>query len=69
MTPIEKKRLVSALAQFCAGNQVAKSISLQMCPSIAGYEKDWVAVRGAIPTISGYPTVKEAEEAIEKFLE
>lgn len=66
--PEQKKRLIAALAAFCVGNQVAKGISLQMPPSITGFEKDWVAVRSSIPTLRGYPTVEEAEKTIAEFL-
>ncbi len=68
MKPEQKKQFIAALAEFCVGNQVAKGISLQMPPSIAGFEKNWVAVRSAIPTLRGYPTVAEAEKAISEFL-
>ncbi len=64
----QKKEFIRAVAEFCAGNQVAKGISLQMQPGIAGFEKDWIAVRNSIPALRGYPTVAEAEEIINKFL-
>jgi hypothetical protein len=72
-----RTRLVKALAKFIAGDQAAKSISLQVegqrkGTGLAGlmpsWGREWVDVRSAVPIISGYPSVEEAEELLAKFL-
>jgi hypothetical protein len=62
----EGKRLfVRALAEFLAGDQARKSIELEMGRPHA---LEWAALRHR-SSLSGYPTVDEAERALTEFLE
>jgi hypothetical protein len=63
---------VKALAEFLAGNQAAKSISLQVeceskLPRPVNWAQEWAKLRGTTP-LFGYPSVDEAEKEIRRFL-
>jgi hypothetical protein len=61
----KKKVFIRVLAEYLAGpQQVGKSIELQMGKASA---KEWLALRSATP-LFGYPTVKDAEKTLAKFL-
>jgi len=59
-----KREFTKVLAGFLAGDQVAKSIWLQMGKPLA---QEWANLRASTP-LSGYPTVKEAEQLLKEFL-
>ena len=62
----ERKRIfIRRLAEFLVGDQVRKSIELQVGKESG---KEWAALRGATP-LFGYPTVEEAEKVLLEFLE
>ena len=65
-----KREFIKVLAKFLAGDQAKKSILLD--PRFAGSQfysvvKEWADLRNASP-LHGYPTVAEAEEALEELL-
>ena len=62
--PDQKKVFIRKLAEYLVGDQVYKSILLEMGTSEA---RQWAELRGATP-LGGYPTVEEAEDQLAKFL-
>lgn len=61
---MDKQMFIKELAVFLVGDQVRKSIELQMGKQSA---KEWADLRGKTP-LFGYPTVDEAEKILDKFL-
>lgn len=59
-----RKRFIRALAVYLVGDQVKKSIELQMNKESA---LEWQHLRCATP-LFGYPTVEEAIVVLDKFL-
>ncbi len=62
--PDRKKEFIRKLAEYLVGDQVHKSILLEMGTSEA---RQWAELRGTTP-LSGYPTVEEAVEQLTEFL-
>ena len=59
-----KKAFIAALAEYLVGDQVKKSIHLQLGKESA---VQWSKLRGLTP-LHGYPTVEEAQKILEDFL-
>ena len=60
----DKGRFIKQLATFLVGNQVGKSLNLQMGQVSA---KEWAALRSTTP-LHGYPTEAEAEATLREWL-
>lgn len=59
-----KAMFVRALAEYLVGDQVQKSIELQLGKAEA---QVWAKVRGLTP-LMGYPSIDEAEQVLTAFL-
>lgn len=61
---VRKKDFVKVLAEYLVGDQVRRSIQLEMADPDA---KLWARMRGLTPLL-GYPDVEEAERQLAEWL-